>query len=94
MLHAFDHMVERQLDYIGATGNHSRHKRVKKRNSPRFDPLGELKDQAGHLVAVFGEANAWPLDAVDRPAGEAELLQAASARAVLERGPDAVLPPV
>lgn len=80
MLHAFDHMVERQLDYIGSTGNHSRHKQVKKRNSPRFDPLGELKDKAGHLVAVFGEANAWPLDAVDRPAGEAELLQLVAER--------------
>lgn len=82
MLKVFDAMVERQLGFIEANGNQTRHqRRVRLRNSAREDPLAELKDAAGRLVAVFGEANAWPLDDPHRPLpDEPELIQLVAAR--------------
>ncbi|MBL8922344.1 MAG: DTW domain-containing protein [Myxococcaceae bacterium] len=79
ILTAFDAMVERQLDYAKGNERRTRHARLKARNTVRVDPLAELK-AAPSLVAVFGEANAWPLDAVDAPAGEAELVQLVAER--------------
>ena len=81
MLSAFDAMVEKQLDYIRSTGNESRHRRMKLRSGPKFDPLAALRVNAANLVVVFGEANAWPLDHPDRPAnGEPELIQLVAER--------------
>ncbi len=81
MLSAFDAMVDKQLEYIRSTGNNSRHKRVKLRNGPKRDPLAELRSSAEHLVVVFGEANAWPIDNPERPVdGEAELIQLVAER--------------
>lgn len=74
ILSAFDAMVERQLAFTARSGG-SRHKRKVKRNSVKADPLAPLKGAPGRVVAVFGEANAWPLDAADRPAGKPELVQ-------------------
>lgn len=80
ILTAFDAMVERQLEYANSNGKRTRHARLKNRNSVRVDPLAELKDPNASLVAVFGEANAWPLDAVDAPPGEPELVQLVAER--------------
>lgn len=81
MLSAFDAMVERQLEYIEQNGNASRHKRFKRRNSPRQDPVAPLRDAGARLVAVFGEANAWPLDDPNRPLpDEPELIQLVARR--------------
>lgn len=68
ILAAFDHMVEQQLDFIRSTGANSRHRRtLKRRNSVREDPTAAMKADAARLVVVFGEANAWPADAANRP---------------------------
>ena len=81
MLSAFDAMVDKQLEYIASTGNNSRHKRVKKRDGPKRDPLAVLRDNPKNLVVVFGEANSWPLDHPDRPAdNQAELIQLVAER--------------
>jgi DTW domain-containing protein YfiP len=79
ILTAFDAMVERQLDYANGNERRTRHARLKARNTVRVDPLAELKDAAS-LVVVFGEANAWPLDATNAPPGEAELVQLVAER--------------
>lgn len=66
MLRAFDAMVEKQLAYIAATGDRTRHRRREgRRPRAEVDRLSELRAAAakGDLVAVFGEANAWPADA-------------------------------
>ncbi len=81
MLSAFDAMVERQLDYIAKNGDASRHRRFKVRNSVPVDPARPLHDAGPRLVTLFGEANAWPLDAPDRPSpDEAELIQIVAER--------------
>lgn len=79
ILGAFDAMVERQLDYASGNQRRTRHARLKARNTVRVDPIAPLK-AAPSLVAVFGEANAWPLDAADAPEGEAELVQLVAER--------------
>jgi DTW domain-containing protein YfiP len=84
ILSAFDAMVERQLDFANSGGRRTRHARLKARNSVRVDPMQELVSQRASLVAVFGEANAWPLDAVNAPPGEPELIQLVAQR--LETG--------
>lgn len=61
ILSAFDAMVERQLDFINAGGNTSRHKFRRARNSVPIDPTAALRENAERLVVVFGEANAWPM---------------------------------
>jgi DTW domain-containing protein len=94
ILKAFDHMVDRQLDYIQATGNQSRHQRKKVRNSVKVDPAAELKAKAGSLVVVFGEANAWPLDAPERPLpDEPELIQLVGLRLATGETFEALLQP-
>ncbi len=85
ILSAFDAMVDRQLAFTQRSGG-SRHKRKTKRNTVKVDPLAPLKSAPGRVVTVFGEANAWPLDAVDRPEGEPELVQLV-AQAIGEEGP-------
>lgn len=80
ILTAFDAMVERQLEYANSTSRTTRHARLKSRNTVKVDPLAELKGAGTSLVAVFGEANAWPLDASDAPPGEAELVQLVAER--------------
>lgn len=81
MLSAFDAMVDAQLEYIRLAGNDSRHKRMKIRRGPKRDPLVQLQVNAAHLVVVFGEANAWPLDHPERPQDEdAELIQLVAER--------------
>lgn len=80
ILTAFDAMVERQLDHANSNERRSRHARAKKRNSVRANPLGPLEAAAKELVVVFGESNAWPLDATAAPPGEAELLQLVAER--------------
>jgi len=80
ILTAFDAMVERQLEYANSNDHRTRHVRAKARNTVRVDPLAQLKDASGSLVAVFGESNAWPMDALDAPGGEPELLQLVAER--------------
>ena len=81
MLQVFDAMVERQLDYIARNGNRTRHKRARKRNTVRRDPVTVLREEAARLVVLFGEANAWPLDDPRRPAdAKAELIQLVACR--------------
>ena len=53
----------------------SRHSRKDAARARRVDPLDALREAKGRLVAVFGEANAWPMDREDRPEGDAELVQ-------------------
>lgn len=79
MLSVFDAMVERQLGYA-ATSRNTRHARKKNRNTVKVSPLVALEENAAHLVAVFGESNAWPLDSTDAPPGEAELIQLVAER--------------
>jgi hypothetical protein len=75
LLGAFDAMVDRQLDFIGRE-QRTRHRFARRRNSVRQDPLQPLRDAGDRLVAVFGEANAWPPDHPGRPPGDdAELVQ-------------------
>jgi hypothetical protein len=75
MLSVFDAMVERQLAHIGSTGQ-TRHSFTRRRNNVPFDPTAELRANPERVVIVFGEANAWPLDAPNRPPGdETELVQ-------------------
>jgi DTW domain-containing protein YfiP len=81
ILKAFDTMVERQLDFIASKAGPSRHRFKRARNSPKSDPLAELRAAAERLVLVFGEANAWAQSDANRPAsGEAELIQLVAAR--------------
>jgi DTW domain-containing protein YfiP len=82
MLSVFDAMVERQLDFIEANGNQTRHQRKSRlRNSVREDPAAPLRDAADRLVVVFGEANSWPLDDPNRPQpDDAELIQIVAGR--------------
>lgn len=82
MLSVFDAMVERQLEYIARNGHRTtRHKRARKRNAVRRDPLTLLREEAARLVVLFGEANAWPADDAARPAGaRAELIQLVACR--------------
>lgn len=82
MLQVFDAMVEKQLDFIEANGNQSRHlRRLRRRNSVKFDPTAELRAAAERLVVVFGESNAWPLDDPNRPLpDEPELIQVVAGR--------------
>lgn len=82
MLQVFDAMVEKQLDFVEANGNQSRHvRRLRRRNSVKFDPTAELKEAAGRLVVVFGESNAWPLDDPNRPLpDDPELIQVVAGR--------------
>ncbi|MEW5741747.1 MAG: tRNA-uridine aminocarboxypropyltransferase [Myxococcota bacterium] len=82
MLSVFDAMVERQLGFIAANGRQTRHQRkARLRNSVRADPLTPLREAAGRVVVVFGEANAWPLDDPQRPLpDEPELIQLVGAR--------------
>lgn len=82
MLQVFDAMVEKQLDFIEANGNRSRHlRRLRRRNSVKFDPTAALKAASGRLVAVFGESNAWPLDDPNRPLpDDPELIQIVAGR--------------
>ncbi len=95
MLSAFDAMVDKQLEYIQATGNDSRHKRRKIRRGPKRDPLAELKANAANVVVVFGEANAWPLDHPERPAAHrAELIQLVAERVFTQERFEALLRPV
>ncbi len=80
MLSVFDAMVERQLAHIGTTGQ-TRHSFTRRRNSVPFDPTAELRADPARVVIVFGEANAWPLDAPNRPQGdETELVQLVAER--------------
>jgi len=79
LLGAFDAMVDRQLDFVGAGG--TRHRFTRRRNSVPHRPLRPLLDAREHLVAVFGEANAWPPDHPHRPPGDdAELVQLVALR--------------
>lgn len=82
LLSVFDAMVERQLDYIARhEGQRTRHKRARARNTVRRDALTVLREDASRLVVLFGEANAWPLEAPGRPAdAKAELLQLVACR--------------
>ncbi|MEW6435184.1 MAG: tRNA-uridine aminocarboxypropyltransferase [Myxococcota bacterium] len=82
MLRVFDAMVEKQLDFIEANGNQSRHlRRLRRRNSVKFDPTAELRAAAERLVVVFGESNAWPLDDPNRPLpDDPELIQLVAGR--------------
>lgn len=81
LLNVFDAMVERQLAYIARNEGRQRHSFSRRRNSVPFDPLAELRSISDRLVVVFGEANAWPLDRADRPAGdETELVQLVAER--------------
>lgn len=75
MLNVFDAMVEKQLDFIEGNTRASRHQNRKKRVKPKTNPLDALRGKS--LVAVFGEANAWPADAAEAAGclGEAELVQ-------------------
>jgi DTW domain-containing protein YfiP len=94
MLSAFDAMVERQLDYIAKNGNASRHRRFKVRNSKPVDPAQPLHDAGPRLVTLFGEANAWPLDAPDRPpSDDAELIQVVAERPATGERFEALLAP-
>jgi DTW domain-containing protein YfiP len=80
LLGAFDAMVERQLDFVG-TGRRTRHRLARNRNSVRAEPLAPLFEAGARLVAVFGEANAWPPDHPGRPEGDdAELVQLVAVR--------------
>jgi DTW domain-containing protein YfiP len=81
LLGAFDAMVDRQLDFIGTGGGRARHRFARRRNSVPKPPLQPLRDAREHLVAVFGEANAWPPDHPGRPPGDdAELVQLVARR--------------
>lgn len=84
ILSAFDAMVERQLAYATSSDRRTRHARAKARNTRRIDPTTDFTSRRGSLVAVFGEANAWPLDAENAPPGEPELIQLVAER--LETG--------
>ena len=76
LLGVFDAMVERQLEFIGSSDRQSRHRFSRRRNSVPFDPLAAMRADRDRLVTVFGEANAWPPERVDRPADDvAELVQ-------------------
>jgi hypothetical protein len=80
LLGAFDAMVVRQLDFVG-TGRRTRHRLARNRNSVRAEPLAPLFEASDRLVAVFGEANAWPPDHALRPEGDdAELVQLVAVR--------------
>lgn len=92
ILSAFDAMVERQLEFAASTDRRTRHARKKARNSVKADPLAELL-AAPSPVVVFGESNAWPLDAVDAPPGEAELLQLVAWRLTTNERFEALLAP-
>ncbi len=92
ILSAFDAMVERQLEFAESTGRRTRHARAKARNSVRVDPLAELKS-AQSPVVVFGESNAWPLDAVNAPPGEPELVQLVARRLSTGETFEAVMKP-
>ncbi|MCU0698084.1 MAG: DTW domain-containing protein [Myxococcaceae bacterium] len=91
ILTAFDTMVERQLAFATSNGRRTRHARLKKRNTARVDPMAELTAQRDSLVAVFGEANAWPLDAANAPPGEPELIQLVAQRLATGERFEAVL---
>lgn len=79
ILSAFDAMVEKQLAHIREKSTSSRHMGRKKRTKVRADPTAILRGQ--ELVAVFGEANAWPPDHPNRPlSDEAELVQLVAER--------------
>jgi DTW domain-containing protein YfiP len=81
LLSAFDAMVEKQLEYVHGNEGGSRHKHKRARNSVKVDPCAELKSRALDLVVVFGEANAWPMDAPNRPpVDDPELIQLVAAR--------------
>ncbi len=92
VLGAFDAMVERQLDFIGTGG--TRHRFTRRRNSVRAGPLQPLLDAGPRLVAVFGEANAWPPDHPRRPPGDdAELVQLVALRLATGEAFQALLQP-
>ena len=79
ILSAFDAMVDRQLDFIDTNAGDSRHRNRKKRNTVKADPLDVLRGR--ELVVVFGEANAWPMDDVNRPLpDDPELVQLVAER--------------
>jgi DTW domain-containing protein len=93
LLGAFDAMVERQLDFIGTEGR-TRHRFARRRNSVRVEPLQPLLDAGANLVAVFGEANAWPPDHPQRPPGDdAELVQLVALRLASGEGFGELLQP-
>lgn len=93
ILSAFDAMVERQLEFASSTGRHTRHARKAARNSEKADPFAALK-QATSVVVVFGESNAWPLDATDAPPGDPELVQLVALRVSTNERFEAVLTPL
>jgi DTW domain-containing protein YfiP len=94
LLQVFDAMVDRQLAHIGSTGQ-TRHKFTRKRNNVPFDPTAELLAHPERLVVVFGEANAWPLDRPDRPAGdETELVQLVAERVTTGERFESMLQPL
>lgn len=92
ILSAFDAMVERQLEFASSPGRQTRHARKVLRDTPKADPLMVLK-AATSPVVVFGESNAWPLDAVDAPGGDPELVQLVALRLSTNETFEAVLRP-
>ena len=95
MLNVFDAMVERQLEFIASTEQSSRHKFSRRRNSVPKDHAEELRQQLAHLVVVFGEANAWPVDHPERPANDtAELVQLVAERVATGETFEALMRPV
>lgn len=94
LLTVFDAMVDRQIEFIDSNEGQSRHRFTRRRNSVPFDPLEALRANRQRLVAVFGEANAWPVERPDRPAGDvAELVQLVAHRPSTGEGFSSLLAP-
>jgi hypothetical protein len=78
LLSAFDRMVDLQLDYAGRRAGPPR-VRYKKPLRLRVDPtLEELRSRPDDVVALYAEANAYPVDS--RIEGEAEVIQLVAMR--------------
>src|SRR5690606_30087810 len=76
MLAPFRAMVDMQLAHV-AERRPSRHARAREPR-PAADPRARLpallRERAGDLVCVYGEANAWPFGTPERAAGEDDLV--------------------
>ncbi len=79
VLSVFNRMVERQLDFVAESGGRTRHVKALKPKK-RSDPAAAFRAAYERLVLVFGEANSWPPDHADAPAGMAELIQLVAVR--------------
>jgi DTW domain-containing protein len=91
MLHAFDFMVERQLEFIQKNFGPSRYTRNKPKRQGPHGPLAPLIKAWPNAVLLFGESNAWPRDA--NLQGYAELLQLVAVRPATNERFDVLLKP-